>query len=179
MIETLIEYDNGGKIEAYEMVDKSASDYQKIYTCCDFFAKQGEKTLIAPQFEDTIGNSVYERIFHALKGTPYWGKCPDFSVNGIWYEHEGYDLKKDLSDPAKRADTFSLMMKRGVKQSDRIIVEECNVGRFYAKRTIYNRIHFEHQNINEVYIRTDEGLELLYKKRTDTSASPLSPNPRL
>jgi len=59
------------------------------------------------------------------------------------------------------------MMKRGVKQSNRVIVEDCGVGRFYAKRTIYNRIHFEQQNIYEVYIRTTSGLELLYKKEED------------
>ena len=36
---------------------------------------------------------------------------------------------KDLTDPNKRADTFSWMMKRGVKQSDRIVVEDCGIGR--------------------------------------------------
>jgi len=179
MINTHKEYSNGGKIDVYQIVDTLSSDFKKVFACCDFFAAQGNKTLIPPHFEDTIGNPLYEEIFHSLKDSQYWGKCPDFSVNGIWYEHEGFDINKDLSDPAKRADTFSLMMRRGIKQSDKIIVEECNVGRFYAKRSIYNRIHFEHQKINEVYIRTEDGLELLYKKeRTDATVSPLSPNPR-
>ena len=158
-------YPNGGIIEVYRQVDREASDYEKVLACCDYFANQGKRTLIPPHFVDTIGNNAYERIFHALKGTQYWGMCPDFSVDDFWYEHEGYDKTKDLTIPTKRADTFSLMMKRGVKQSDRIVVEDCNVGRYYAKRNIYNRIHFEHQNISEVYIRTDNGLELLYQKR--------------
>ena len=56
------------------------------------------------------------------------------------------------------------MLNRGIKQSEKIIVEDCGVGRFYAKSSIYNRVHFEHQSISEVYIRTPAGLELLYKK---------------
>jgi hypothetical protein len=121
--------------------------------------------VITPAFiVHTIGNPLYEAIYSSLKGTHYWGRCPDFNVNGVWYEHEGYDINKDLTDRKKRADTFSEMMTRGVRQSDRIIVEDCGVGHYYAKRNIYNRIHFERQNISEVYIRTAESLELLYKK---------------
>ena len=167
MIETKIEYPNGGKIDVYKLVDISASDYKNVFACCDYFAQQGAHVIIYPRFVDTIGNPIYEAIFSSLKGTQYWGKCPDFTVNGVWYEHEGYDITKDLTDRKKRADTFCKMMKRGVKQSDRIIVEDCRVGRFFAKHIIYNRIHFEHQNINEVYIRTDNGLELLHKKQED------------
>ena len=25
-------------------------------------------------------------IYASLKGTPYWGKCPDFNVDGVWYK---------------------------------------------------------------------------------------------
>ena len=56
------------------------------------------------------------------------------------------------------------MMKRGIKQSERIVVEDCGVSRFFAKRTIYNRFHYEKLNISEVYIRTESGLEPLCKK---------------
>ena len=135
MIETLIEYENGGRIDVYQ---------------------------ITPRFDETIGNLEYEMVYASLRGTPFWGRCPDFCVDGVWYEHEGYDVNKDLSNPQKRADTFSLMIKHGVKQADRLIVEDCGVGRSYAKRTIYNRVHFENQCITEVYIRTPFGLEHLY-----------------
>ena len=83
--------------------------------CCDYFAKQGAKTLITPRFSDTVKNPDYAIIYASLKGTPYWGKCPDFCVNGVWYEHEGYDETKDLSDGRKRADTFSKMMNPHTK----------------------------------------------------------------
>jgi len=164
MIITLKEYENGGKIDVFQTVNQAASDFKNVFACCDYFAMQGAKTLIPPHFEDTIGNPDYESIFASLKGTQFWGRCPDFSVNGAWYEHEGYDENKDLTDSKKREGTYCKMLTRGLKQSDKIIVEDCGVSRFYAKRRIYNRIHFVHQNIGEVYIRTAEGLELLYKK---------------
>jgi hypothetical protein len=96
MTETLKEYPNGGKIEVYRLVDKTAGDYGKVLACCDYFAQQGAKTLITPAFiVDTVGNPLYEAIYASLKGTPYWGRCPDFNVDGLWYEHEGYDETKD------------------------------------------------------------------------------------
>jgi len=164
MTEILKEYPNGGKIDVYTLVDKTASDYEKVLACCEYFAMQGAKTVIYPRFVDTIGNLTYENIFTSLKDTQYWGKCPDFTVDGIWYEHEGYDTTKDLSILKKQLSTFCNMLGRGVKQSDRVIVEDCFVSRFSARRTIYQRTHYERQNISEVYIRTAAGLELLYKK---------------
>ena len=179
MIITLKEYENGGRIDVYDLVDQKASDFDNVVACCEYFAAQGKYVLITPAFiADTIGNSDYEAIYASLRGTPYWGKCPDFWVysactvpstraehkDGVWYEHEGYDVNKNLKDSKKRADTFCWMMRRGVKQSDRIIVEDCGFGRRWAKKTIYNRVHREKQNIVEVYIRTDNGLEILYKK---------------
>ena len=164
MIKTLIEYPYGGKIDVFQSVVQTTGDFKKIYACCDFFAKQGAKTLITPRFSETVGNPDYAIIYASLMGTPYWGKCPDFSVNGVWYEHEGFDETKDLSDWEKRARTFSKMVARGIKQSDRLIVEDCFVGRNYARRNIFNRVRFEKQNISEVYIRTDNGFELIYKK---------------
>jgi len=172
MIITLKEYEYGGKIEVYAQVDQTTDDFARIYACCDYFAKQGAKTLIYPHFTETVTNADYVSIFASLRYTRYWGKCPDFTVNGVWYEHEGYDKSKDLTNPNKRADTFSKMlalcaahvMNRGIKQSERIIVEDCQVGRRWAKKNIYNRVHSENQNIVEVYIRTDNGLETLYTR---------------
>jgi len=165
MIITIKEYDNGGKIEVYQLVDQTANDFHKICACCDYFAKQGAKTLIMPRFDVTIANPDYRKIYAFLKDTPYWGRCPDFLVNGVWYEHEGYDETKDFSShPKKRANTFSKMLQRGIKQSDRLIVEDCGISHFFARRAIFKRVHFEHQTITEVYVRTITGLELLYKK---------------
>jgi hypothetical protein len=165
MIETLKTYDNGGKIEVYRSVDRLAHDYANVYACCDYFARHGAHAVITPRFSETIGNPAYHTVYASLENTPYWGKCPDFCVNGVWYEHEGYDESKDLDEhPKKRVNTFSKMLNRGIKQSDRIVVEDCQIGRRWAKKAIYSRVHFEKQKISEIYIRTAEGLELLYKK---------------
>jgi len=167
-IDTIIEYPSGGKIDVYRTVDREASDYGNVFACCEYFAMRGAHVVIYPSFQvETVGNPVYEEIFASLKGTPYWGKCPDFTVDGVWYEHEGYDRQKELSDPKKRKLTYFNMLTRGFRQSERIIIEDCLVGRRYAKRAIFNRIHYEKQNISEVYIMTDTGLEILYKKETD------------
>jgi len=72
--------------------------------------------------------------------------------------------KEGMIITLKEYETYCKMLTRGLKQSDKIIIEDCGVSRFYAKRRIYNRIHFVHQNISEVYIRTGETLELLYRK---------------
>ena len=183
MIITLIQYENGGKIEVYQQVDRTTSDFRKIYaclycakhTCCEYFAKQGKKVLITPAFlVHTIGNPEYEAIYASLRGTQYWGKCPDFCVysaehkDGVWYEHEGYDIKKDFANPIKRADTFSKMMKRGLKQSNRLIVEDCGATIRFIRRNIFNRIHYEKQNIKEVYMRVEDGLKLLYHYNEQT-----------
>jgi len=165
MIITLIEYGNGGKIEVYQQIDQTTSDFKKLYACCEYFAKQGKKVLITPAFRvDTIGNPEYEAIYASLKGTPYWGKCPDFIVDGVWYEHEGYDETKDLTKWKKRASTFCKMMTRGIKQSERLILEDCGVSRQYIRRNIHNRIYQEKQDISEVYLKTSDGLELLYTR---------------
>jgi hypothetical protein len=164
MTKTLIEYENGGRIEVYPQVDASANDYENILACCDYFAKQGAKTVITPHFSETVGNPIYHIIYASLEGTKFWGRCPDFNVGGLWYEHEGYDKNKDLSNLHTRADTFSKMMNRGLKQSDRLILEDCGVTHNYVMRNLYNRIHFNHQDIIEVFFRTSDGLKLLYKK---------------
>ena len=164
MIKTLIQYPNGGRIDIYKFVDTSANDYGNVYKCCEYFAMQGAHTIIYPQFSVTIGNIAYEYIFASLKNTPFWGRCPDFTVNGVWYEHEGYDTSKELTDLKKIKLTFFNMLSRGIKQSDRIILEDCHIGRNYARRNIFSRVHVERQYISEVYIRTDNGFELLYKK---------------
>jgi len=164
MIVPLLQLPNGGKVEMYSIVNRAASDFQNVFDCCRLFAEMGKKTLITPAFlVETIGNPLYEEIYATLRGTQYWGKCPDFNVDGLWYEHEGFDRNKDLSDPNKRADTFSLMMRRGLKQSDRVVLEDCGAGHPYMKRNIYRRIQFEHQHISEVIIKTVNGFETVYK----------------
>ena len=102
MLEILKTYSNGGVIEVYRQVDREASDYKNVFASCEYFAQQGKRTVITPRFSETIGNPDYHTIYATLKGTPFWGKCTDFCVDGIWYEHEGYDKKKNQKHPLKK-----------------------------------------------------------------------------
>jgi len=52
MIKTLIQYPNGWKIDVYTLVDPSASDYEKVFACCEYFAQQGAHAII--QFRTTL-----------------------------------------------------------------------------------------------------------------------------
>ena len=163
MITTLKEYENGGKIDVYDLVNQNASDFDNVFACCEYFAQQGKYVLITPSFSgDVFRNPDYLLIYASLMGTPYWGKCPDFLVDGVWYEHEGYDEEKDLSNGKKGVSTLCKMLTRGLKQSSRVVLEDCGVTIRYIKRNVHNRIHRYKQKIDEVYLRTSAGLKLIY-----------------
>lgn len=55
------------------------------------------------------------------------------------------------------------MLSRGIKQSPRIVVEDCGVTMDYIKRTCIHRIN-DGQIIDEVWIRKEGKLELVFKK---------------
>ena len=64
--------------------------------------------------------SYYSQMFiknGTLRGTPYYGKCPDLIVDGVWYEHEAFTKPNPKSN-------FSNMLRRGLSQSDRIIINK-------------------------------------------------------
>jgi hypothetical protein len=42
----------------------------------------------------------YDGYYGDLKGTVYYGKCPDLKVNGKWYELEGYTSSNPKKCPA-------------------------------------------------------------------------------
>ena len=109
MIETLIEYPNGGKIDVYTLVDKTASDYKNITACCDFFAMQGNKTLIAPRFGETIGNPLYEQIYASLKNTKYWGRCPAILPLMVFGTNTRALTLQKISAPHKKNRTRSVI----------------------------------------------------------------------
>ena len=45
---------------------------------------------MTPKLSVPYKDPAYDMIYGTLKGTPYYGKCPDLLVHGIWYEHEGF-----------------------------------------------------------------------------------------
>ena len=106
---------------------------------------------------------AYEEYYSSLIGTKFEGKCPDILVkdiqNGknIWYEHEGYTSSKPKN-------AFRNMMRDGLLQSNRIVIDRPDLTERYMRRSIIGRIN-KGEDIKEVWLREKEGtLTLLYKK---------------
>lgn len=112
--------------------------------------------MITPKFNSPKNCPDYDAIYGSLKGSKYYGKCPDFSVDGKFYEHEGFN-----SDKPKRA--FNNMLNHGLKQSDRLIIEDCGLTDGYMLRSIHGRIE-NGCAINEFWIKKGDDLRLLLYK---------------
>ncbi|MCL2436122.1 MAG: hypothetical protein FWD09_08335 [Lentimicrobiaceae bacterium] len=97
----------------------------------------------------------YHDVFGKLFGSKYEGKCPDLLIDGEFYEHEGFTSKNNRK-------AFRNMVNRGLRQSSKIIIEDCNLTDSYMLRAILKkqRIGIE---IEEVRIINQKELRLLYK----------------
>lgn len=159
---TIKNYPNGGSILMHKDVDTNSNDYQRVYQCCDYFAKLGHQTKIYNKYSETLNDKEYQLIFNDLKDTIYWGKCPDFSIDGVFYEHEGFE-----TDKPKKA--YRNMIGRGQKQSDKIVIDDCGLTDRYMIHNINTRVIVEKQKISEVWVLKDSKLRMIYPKNTKTS----------
>lgn len=98
----------------------------------------------------------YDCVYGSLKGTIYYGKCPDIKIGDSWYEHEGL-----LSNNPKKA--FRNMLNHGLKQSDRLIIDKPNLTDAYMKRVINQRIK-DGNAITEIWLLENKKPRLLCKK---------------
>lgn len=144
-----------GIIEISNMVNRSDNDFTRLMQVAEFFAGQGKKVVLTPKMTRPP-KFDYDCVYGALKGTPFYGKCPDLNVDGAWYEHEGF-----VTANPKRA--FSNMINDGMKQSDRLILDKPELTDAYMKRVITQRLRDGHK-ITEVWLKEGEELRLLYKK---------------
>jgi len=90
-------------------------------------------------------------------GTKYEGKCPDLLIDGKWYEHEGF-----ISDNPKRA--LKNMLNDGLKQSNRLIIDQPQLTDRYILHNIWKRINIDKQDIEEVWIKNGDEMRCIYKK---------------
>lgn len=148
-------YENGGRVHVHKLVSDKDSDYKKLVDVADFFAKQGKEVRLTPKKQRTATFN-YDSIYGSLKGTKYYGKCPDLRVGDLWYEHEGFVSKK-----AKNA--FRNMLNDGLKQSDRLIIDKPKLEDAYMKRIIRQRVS-DGQHIREVWLKDGREITLLFKK---------------
>ena len=145
-----------GTIEISGLVNRKDNDFDRLIQVAQYFASQGEEVFLSPKMTRP-SRFNYDCIYGSLKGTIYYGKCPDLRIGEHWYEHEGF-----VSDNPKRA--FNNMVNHGLKQSDRIIIDRPQLTERYMRNSIINRIKLG-ANIEDVWIREPNGeLTQLYKK---------------
>ncbi len=147
------EYKNGGKIIQCDLVDTQANDYERVLKVADFWAKQGDTVEIMPKL-DTYKDRLYNVLYKDLIGTKYFGKMPDLKRNGILYEHEGFRTKKHKN-------ALSKMLSRGLKQSDKIVIDKVDCTDNYLNKLIKFRKH-EGIDITELWILDGSNMYKFY-----------------
>lgn len=153
--EEMVTFPNGGKVVVYNAIDRSTDDFRRILSCAKYFAQQGKHVVMPPMLKVPYKNPVYDKIFGTLRGTPYYGKCPDLLVDGVWYEHEGFTNPNPKSN-------FSNMLRRGLAQSDRIIIEKCGLSERIMRKSIRDRLT-SGIRIQEILMHDGEWITVVFK----------------
>jgi hypothetical protein len=152
------EFNSGGRIEIMDGYT-GKSDHKDLIRIARDFAEQGKTVQITgnPHFK----SEEYRRVFGALDGTAYERKCPDFIIDGVFYEYESYQ-------PPFKMRKVSNMISHGAKQSSRIIINN-NKGCSdrYILINIHNRLRDKSfkNNIDEIWVYEKGKVRLLYKNR--------------
>ena len=157
--EVLVAIPNGGQVLVYNAIDRTTEDFRRILICAKYFANQGRKVVLPPKLDVPYKNPAYDLLFGSLKGTLYYGKCLDMLIDGQGYEHEGY-----VTENHKNA--IKNMLKHGLMQSDRIIIDKVDLTDNYIRARIKGKVQ-EGKKVTEVWIRDGENLKLVYKNTND------------
>ena len=147
-------YKNGAQVRVSSAVtDRESKDYKRIHSAATAFARQGRRCDILPRFDSPKNCHSYEQVYQGIH-PDYYGKCPDLAIDGLFYEHEGYttnDHKKAIKN----------MLKHGLEQSDRIIIEKVNLADRYIIERIKGKIN-EGCKVTEVWVHENGTVRLLY-----------------
>ncbi len=148
------EYKNGGRLLIHKDADFDKPDYKAIYTMCNHFAKMGKTARITPRVH--FKSPDYERIYGALKGTKYYGKCPDFSLDGTFYEYEGF------TKPWKK-EKVRRMLSHGLMQSPYVIIGNTKgCSDRFIRKSIIAKVNIN-SPIKEVWIYEKGNVRLFFK----------------
>lgn len=122
-------FKNGGKLYVHPDIDKDKADYKEMKRICLQLAKMGHKVRMTPRLH--CKSEEYKQIYGSLIGTKYENKCPDFSVDGTFYEYEGF-VKPWSKKKVGR------MLSHGMEQSDHIVINNTKgcADRFIRKQII-------------------------------------------
>lgn len=111
--------------------EKHKPDYYKVRKIGDSFARQGHEVHM-PNVHH-VKSGEYSLIFGNLRGTRYWGKCPDLMVDGKPYEFESY-----IRPWTKRK--VGNMINNGLKQAPNIVIDNTKgCSDRMIRRKIYNK----------------------------------------
>lgn len=148
-------FDNGGSFAIHNMVRKRDSkDFDNLKHAARLMAQKGREVVILPEIN--VKNPLYLQIF-GENAKHYPNKCPDMIVDGkYFYEHKGFTT----DDPDRSAVN---MIKKALRQSSRIIIEEPLDSKHDIRKIIEGKIR-NGKKIDEVYIAHKNELELVYKK---------------
>lgn len=151
-------YPNGGTLYIHSDADKDKNDYKAILTIARLFAKEGRTVRITPRLH--YKSEEYRSIYGSLIGTRYERKCPDFQVDGVFYEYESF-IKPWNKKKVGR------MLSHGLEQSSRIIIDNTKgCSERFIRKQIMARIHLPAQVIDEVWIYEKGKVRLFYKDGT-------------
>ena len=135
--------------------EKHKPDYFKVRKIGDSFARQGHEVQM-PNVHH-VKSDEYSMIFGSLRGTRYWGKCPDLMVDGKPYEFESY-----IRPWTKRK--VGRMIKHGLKQAPNVIIDNTKgCSDRYIRRLVAIKPETE-----ELWVYEKGNIRLLYKKQKAT-----------
>lgn len=148
---------NGGSLYIHQDVEKDKTDYKDMKRICLQFAKTGHEVRMTPRLH--YRSEEYKKIYGSLTGTKFEKKCPDFSVDGVFYEYEGFAKpwnKKKIRN----------MISHGLKQSDRIVINNTKgCSDRYLRKAIVARLRFPEIKVSEVWVYEKGNVRLFYKDR--------------
>ena len=137
-------FKNGGKLYVHPDIDKDKADYKDMKRICLQLAKMGHEVRMTPRLH--CKSEEYKQIYGSLIGTKYEKKCPDFSVDGVFYEYEGFVKpwnKKKVGH----------MLSHGLQQSARVVINNTTgCSDRFIRKAVIARIHLPGQEVNEVWI---------------------------
>ncbi|GHT69793.1 hypothetical protein FACS189452_10550 [Bacteroidia bacterium] len=149
-------FPNGGLIEIIDGYIKK-SDHDDLIAIAHFFAQQGKIVQIPTDIH--FKNELYRHIFGKLMGTIYERRCPDLIIDGEFYEYESY------VPPFKKEKIFH-MISKGLQQSSRIIINnDSGADDNFILQNIHNRVFYEKQNVEEVWLFEKGKIRLFFKKQ--------------
>lgn len=147
-------YKNGGTLSIHELVDKKKADFHDIISVAQSFAKMGHKVEITPSVH--FKSAEYKQIYGSLIGTKYERKCPDFRVDGIFYEYESFVRPWNKKKVGR-------MLSHGMEQSPYIVINNTKgCSDRFIRKNIIARTNIN-ADIQEVWVYEKGKIRLFFK----------------